>query len=102
MKRRLDRLASSHGGVHAGFALPGVTATAIGKKRTPDDRSQVRAVLKHLLDLRKWDEKEILAWSDWRQNVTGEPSSVTNVAAKPNGGDIVEKSKRRYSIRRLP
>lgn len=28
---------------------------------------EVRAVLRHLLDLRRWDEDEILAWSDWRQ-----------------------------------
>jgi len=28
---------------------------------------EVRAVLKHLLDLRRWDEEEILAWSEWRQ-----------------------------------
>ena len=28
---------------------------------------EVRAVLKHLLDLRRWDEEEILAWSQWRQ-----------------------------------
>lgn len=28
---------------------------------------EVRAVLKRLLDLRQWDEQEIIAWSDWRQ-----------------------------------
>ncbi len=28
---------------------------------------EVRAVLRHLLDLRQWDEDEIIAWSDWRQ-----------------------------------
>ena len=28
---------------------------------------EVRAVLRHLLDLRQWDEDEILAWSQWRQ-----------------------------------
>lgn len=28
---------------------------------------EVRAVLRHLLELRRWDEHEILAWSDWRQ-----------------------------------
>ncbi|HWB08039.1 MAG TPA: hypothetical protein VG826_02255 [Pirellulales bacterium] len=28
---------------------------------------EVRALLRHLLDLRRWDEREILAWSAWRQ-----------------------------------
>lgn len=27
---------------------------------------EVRAILRHLLDLRKWDEEEIVAWSNWR------------------------------------
>ena len=28
---------------------------------------EVRALLRHLLDVRHWDEDEILAWSAWRQ-----------------------------------
>jgi hypothetical protein len=28
---------------------------------------EVRAVLRHLLDLRIWNEAEILSWSQWRQ-----------------------------------
>ena len=28
---------------------------------------EVRALLRHLLDVRRWDEEEILAWSAWRQ-----------------------------------
>ena len=27
---------------------------------------EVRAVLRHLLDLRQWDEDEIVKWSNWR------------------------------------
>jgi hypothetical protein len=27
---------------------------------------EVRAILRHLLDLRRWDEDEIIAWSNWR------------------------------------
>jgi hypothetical protein len=27
---------------------------------------QVRAVLRHLLDLRQWDESEIINWCNWR------------------------------------
>jgi hypothetical protein len=27
---------------------------------------QVRTILRHLLDLRRWDEKEIVAWCNWR------------------------------------
>ena len=27
---------------------------------------EVRALLQHLLETRKWDEAEILAWSAWR------------------------------------
>ena len=27
---------------------------------------EVRALLKHLVDLRRWDEAEILAWCNWR------------------------------------
>jgi hypothetical protein len=28
---------------------------------------EVRALLVHLLDVRQWDEAEILHWSEWRQ-----------------------------------
>jgi hypothetical protein len=28
---------------------------------------EVRALLVHLLDVRRWDEEEILRWSAWRQ-----------------------------------
>lgn len=28
---------------------------------------EVRALLVHLLDVRRWDEDEILHWSAWRQ-----------------------------------
>jgi hypothetical protein len=28
---------------------------------------EVRAVLRHLLELRRWDEAEIIHWSNWRQ-----------------------------------
>jgi hypothetical protein len=28
---------------------------------------EVRALLVHLLDTRRWDEDEILEWSQWRQ-----------------------------------
>jgi len=28
---------------------------------------EVRALLVHLLDVRQWDEAEILRWSAWRQ-----------------------------------
>lgn len=28
---------------------------------------EVRALLQHLLDERKWDDEEILAWSAWRR-----------------------------------
>ena len=28
---------------------------------------EVRAILWHLLDTRRWDEDEIVAWSQWRQ-----------------------------------
>jgi hypothetical protein len=28
---------------------------------------EVRAVLVHLLEMRHWDEPEILRWSEWRQ-----------------------------------
>jgi hypothetical protein len=28
---------------------------------------EVRAILVHLLDVRVWDETEILAWSQWRR-----------------------------------
>ena len=28
---------------------------------------EVRALLVHLLDTRRWDENEILEWSQWRQ-----------------------------------
>ena len=28
---------------------------------------EVRTLLRHLLDVRHWDEKEIIAWSGWRQ-----------------------------------
>jgi hypothetical protein len=28
---------------------------------------EVRALLVHLLDKRRWDEEEILRWSAWRQ-----------------------------------
>ena len=28
---------------------------------------EVRALLVHLLDTRRWDEDEIVAWSQWRQ-----------------------------------
>ena len=28
---------------------------------------EVRALLAHLLDVRRWDEAEILHWSAWRQ-----------------------------------
>jgi hypothetical protein len=28
---------------------------------------EVRALLVHLLDTRRWDEDEIIAWSLWRQ-----------------------------------
>lgn len=28
---------------------------------------EVRALLVHLLDTRRWDEDEIIAWSQWRQ-----------------------------------
>jgi hypothetical protein len=28
---------------------------------------EVRALLVHLLDVRRWDEAEILQWSAWRQ-----------------------------------
>jgi hypothetical protein len=28
---------------------------------------EVRALLVHLLDTRRWDEDQILAWSKWRQ-----------------------------------
>lgn len=28
---------------------------------------EVRALLVHLLDVRRWDEAEILYWSAWRQ-----------------------------------
>jgi len=28
---------------------------------------EVRALLRHLLDIRRWDENEFLAWSAWRQ-----------------------------------
>lgn len=28
---------------------------------------EVRALLVHLLDVRRWDEVEILRWSEWRQ-----------------------------------
>jgi len=28
---------------------------------------EVRALLVHLLDVRRWDEAEILHWSGWRQ-----------------------------------
>ena len=27
---------------------------------------EVRAILRHLLNLRQWDEEEIIAWSNWR------------------------------------
>ncbi|MGE0377401.1 MAG: hypothetical protein AB7I48_00930 [Planctomycetaceae bacterium] len=27
---------------------------------------EVRALLQHLVDLRRWDEAEIVAWSNWR------------------------------------
>lgn len=27
---------------------------------------EVRAILRYLLDLRHWDEDEIIAWSNWR------------------------------------
>ena len=27
---------------------------------------EVRAILRYLLDLRRWDEDEIIAWSNWR------------------------------------
>jgi hypothetical protein len=27
---------------------------------------EVRAVLRHLLDLRQWDENEIVDWCNWR------------------------------------
>jgi hypothetical protein len=29
--------------------------------------NEVRALLRRLLDLRRWDEDEICKWSDWRQ-----------------------------------
>lgn len=29
---------------------------------------EVRAVLLHLLDVRAWDEAEILRWSEWRRD----------------------------------
>ncbi len=29
---------------------------------------EVRAVLRHLLDLRQWDEDEIVKWSNWRMD----------------------------------
>lgn len=28
---------------------------------------EVRAVLVHLLDTRRWDDEEIVQWSQWRQ-----------------------------------
>ena len=28
---------------------------------------EVRALLVHLLDTRRWDEDQIVAWSQWRQ-----------------------------------
>ena len=28
---------------------------------------EVRAILRHLLDVRRWDESEIIRWSQWRQ-----------------------------------
>ena len=46
----------------------------LGEKEPQMSVPEVRAVLRHLLDLRKWDEEEILTWSDWRQ--TQSPSQV--------------------------
>jgi hypothetical protein len=37
-----------------------------GKKERQMTVPEVRAILRHLLDLRKWDEDEIVAWSNWR------------------------------------
>lgn len=28
---------------------------------------EVRALLRHLLEMREWDEDEIIRWSNWRQ-----------------------------------
>jgi len=37
-----------------------------GKKEPQMTVPEVRAVLRHLLDLRRWDEDEIVAWCNWR------------------------------------
>jgi len=37
-----------------------------GKKEPQFTVPEVRAILRHLLDLRQWDEDEIVAWSNWR------------------------------------
>jgi hypothetical protein len=39
----------------------------MGEKNPQMTVPEVRAVLRHLLDVRRWDEKEILVWSNWRQ-----------------------------------
>lgn len=40
--------------------------TRLGEKQPQMTVREVRALLKHRLDLRRWDEAEILAWSNWR------------------------------------
>ena len=47
----------------------------LGKKEPQMTVPEVRAVLRHLLDLRVWDEKEILLWSNWRQERNGRAKS---------------------------
>lgn len=39
----------------------------LGEKRATDDGPEVRALLVHLLDVRRWDVAEILNWSRWRR-----------------------------------
>ena len=48
---------------------------------------EVRAVLRHLLDLRQWDEDKIVAWCNWRME--------RNRVAK-----LCHKERRRAELRR--
>ena len=64
-------MASSYDVVDVGPILLGPATLAVGhsvKKKHPQlSVYELRALLRHLLDLRQWDEDEILAWSDRRQ-----------------------------------
>jgi hypothetical protein len=47
--------------------MPAPNSVTVRKKEPQMTVPEVRALLVHLLDVRRWDEAEILYWSAWRQ-----------------------------------